>query len=127
MTAPHPDPDALLDLALGDSAEAESLRAHLADCSPCAVAFAQLEAEQGALQAALKKEPAVPAGLQARVLSALPRQLRRAPKVLVFVAAALAIAAGVGVFTREDPHKELMLERLSASEAMALGLEDGGE
>jgi anti-sigma factor RsiW len=120
----HPDPDVLLDLALETLPEsnADEVRAHVGACAECSARYERLEEEQRALAAAIGREPALPGALRSRIVSALPRPLRRAPRFLVALAAAVALAAGLALL-KPDERKQQMLETVRVSELMALGLE----
>lgn len=127
MNDPHPSPDALLDLALGLHGDPQPLRAHAADCAPCAARLDALVAEQAALRAAWPQpEAGESAALAERIVAALPAASpadrpthaaplaaapagrRRAPRPATWVrplvplaaAAALLIAVGVALWPR---------------------------
>ena len=122
----HPSSEELLDLALQLLAkrEAEALRAHIAACEACGLTLTKLEQEQATLASALAPLPA-PAGLEGRILAALPAGAGKITwRKLVTVAAASLIAVGVGLYAQDDPGRRELVQQLVISERLALGLEE---
>lgn len=81
----------------------EGLR-HLSGCARCRLRRDAFEAEEAVLRRALRPVPAqdVPAGLEARLLSALPRGTRRGRARIAFVGAAAAAALLVAYLSLRD-------------------------